>query len=316
MGKKNKNKKQKLSQAIRNVGSVLSQKEAKKVAKKTGKSVAQVTAKATNVGVGVGSRLANTVSRAVASPGGSLGQKIGTFQAKPKVTQALAPLAGLNLNKGTAYYGSSTTTTPASSSRTPNAGMSYTPATTTYNPIVLPRGTATAGGGGGGGGGGSNSSSGDGTANDGTFDAIKDLYQQQIDEARAAQEAYANQVAEQINTMQLDFGDQLAATQTAADNEIAYLNDLMMMQNQQASQTQDMLAQQAAAAEAAYAEQARQAAALGRAFVPALEPTAASVQLGDQRKTQREEANNTLSSLAITSSIGANSNPLAGLQLA
>ncbi len=305
MGKKNKNKnkKQKLSQAIRNVGKVLSQSEAKKVAKQTGKSVAQVTAKATKVGVGVGSRLANTVSRAVASPGGSLGQKIGTFQAKPKVTEALAPLAGLNLNKGTAYYGSSTTTTPGN--RTP-----------TYNPIVLPRNTATASSGGGNNNGGGNNSSGDGTANDGTFDAIKDLYQQQIDEARAAQEAYANQMAEQINAMQLDFSDQLAATQTAADNEIAYLNDLMMMQNQQASQTQDMLAQQAAAAEAAYAEQARQAAALGRAFVPALEPTAASVQLGDQRKTQREEANNTLSSLAITSSIGSNSNPLAGLQLA
>jgi hypothetical protein len=316
MGKKN--KKKKLSQAVRNVGAVLSNKEAKKVAKATGKSVAQVVAKATSKGVGIGSNLGNRVSKAVANPYGSLGQKIGTFQAKPQVTQALAPLAGLSLNKGTAYYGSSTTTTPASSSRTPNGGVTQRAATTTYNPIVLPRGTATAGGsgGGGGGGGGGSNSSGDGSANDGTFDAIKDLYQQQIDEARAAQEAYANQVAEQINAMQLDFGDQLAATQTAADNEIAYLNDLMMMQNQQAAQTQDMLAQQAAAAEAAYAEQARQAAALGRAFVPALEPTAASVQLGDQRKTQREEANNTLSSLAITSSIGSNSNPLAGLQLA
>ena len=300
MGKKN--KKKKLSRAVRNVGSVLSQSEANKIAKKTGKSVDQVMAKAVSVGVGLGSKVVNNYTP--------------TPMQKPAVTQTLAPLAGLNLNKGTAYYGSSTTTTPASSSRTPNAGMSYTPATTTYNPIVLPRGTATASSGGGNNNGGGNNSSGDGTANDGTFDAIKDLYQQQIDEARAAQEAYANQVAEQINAMQLDFNDQLAATQTAADNEIAYLTDLMMMQSQQASQTQDMLAQQAAAAEAAYAEQARQAAALGRAFVPALEPTAASVQLGDQRKTQREEANNTLSSLAITSSIGSNTNPLAGLQLA
>lgn len=172
--------------------------------------------------------------------------------------------------------------------------------------------------GGGGGGGGSSSSGGGGgsPANNGSYDNITAIYQQQMAEARAREQEMAQRVAEQIQAMQLDMNAQIAATQTAADEQIGYLNDLMMQQAADSARVQDMLGQQLSAAEAAYAEQARAAAALGRAFVPALEPTAATVQLGDQRTTQRDEVNNTLSSLAITSSIGSNANPLAGLQLA
>lgn len=160
------------------------------------------------------------------------------------------------------------------------------------------------------------SSSSSSPANNGSYDNIRAIYEQQIAEARAREQEYAQKVAEQIQAMQLDMSAQMAAAQQAADEQIGYLNDLMMKQSEDAARTQDMLGQQLSAAQAAYSEQARAAAALGRAFVPALEPTAATVQMGDQRKTEREDVNNTLSALAITSSIGANSNPLAGLQLA
>lgn len=160
------------------------------------------------------------------------------------------------------------------------------------------------------------SSSSSSPANNGSYDNIRAIYEQQMAEARAREQEYAQKVAEQIQAMQLDMSAQMAAAQQAADEQISYLNDLMMKQSEDAARTQDMLGQQLSAAQAAYSEQARAAAALGRAFVPALEPTAATVQMGDQRKTEREDVNNTLSALAITSSIGANSNPLAGLQLA
>lgn len=165
----------------------------------------------------------------------------------------------------------------------------------------------------------SNNSNGGGSsspANNGSYDNIRAIYEQQMADARAREQEFAQKVADQIQAMQLDMNDQIAAAQTAADQQVSYLNDLMMQQANDAAQVQDMLGQQLSAAQAAYSEQARAAAALGRAFVPALEPTAATVQMGDQRKTERTDVNNTLSSLAITSSIGANSNPLAGLQLA
>lgn len=161
------------------------------------------------------------------------------------------------------------------------------------------------------GGGGSSS-----PANDGSYDNIRAIYEQQMAEARAREQEYAQKAADQIQAIQLDMSAQMAAAQQAADQQMGYLNDLMMQQAEETRRTQDMLGQQLSAAQAAYSEQARAAAALGRAFVPALEPTAATVQMGDQRKTEREDTNNTLSALAITSSIGANSNPLAGLQLA
>lgn len=125
---KNKKSNQKLSQAVRNQGPILSQKEAKAVAKQTNKSVAQVVAKATQANVAIGSKLGNQISKGLAAPGGSLAQSLGIWRAKPEVTQALTPLQGLQMNKGTAYSGYSTNNSTG------------TPA---YNPIVLPRSVVT-----------------------------------------------------------------------------------------------------------------------------------------------------------------------------
>ena len=126
MAKKKNNNKPKLGQAVKKVGNVLSQSEAKQVAKQTGKSVQQVMAKAVNKGVGLGAKVVNNYTPAP--------------RQKPAVTQTLAPLANLQMNKGTVYAGSSTTHTPASSqNRGSGYGVVTTPSSTTYNPIVLPR---------------------------------------------------------------------------------------------------------------------------------------------------------------------------------
>ena len=120
-----KKKKPNLSQAVKNVGKVLTQKESKQVAKQTGKSVQQVMAKAVNAGVGLGSKVVNNYTPA---PGQT-----------PAVYKALAPLANLQMNKGTVYSGYSTTQTPSTQTRALGGGVNYTPGSTTYNPIVLPR---------------------------------------------------------------------------------------------------------------------------------------------------------------------------------
>ena len=120
-----KKKKPNLSQAVKNAGKVLSQKEAQKVANQTGKSVPQVMAKAVNTGVGLGAKVVNSYTPA---PGQT-----------PAVYKALAPLANLQMNKGTAYAGYSTTQTPSTQTRALGGGVNYTPGSTTYNPIVLPR---------------------------------------------------------------------------------------------------------------------------------------------------------------------------------
>jgi hypothetical protein len=137
-----------------------------------------------------------------------------------------------------------------------------------------------------------------------------------MDAARAQIDELKNQQVETINGLTADFSAQLAASQQSADLRIQGLNDLMLQQQQQAASTQALLQQQAQAAESAYQEQLRQADALGRAYVPTLNPSAATASLGDQRTTARQEINNSLSDLVIVSGLGTNTNPLAGLQLA
>lgn len=329
---------QKLSQAVRNVGPVMSKSEAKQVAKATGKSVEQVTAKATKVGVGLGSALVNQISKSPTAP---------------------APLQNLTLNKGTAYYGSSTTTTPSSQTRSVNGGMSYTPASTTYNPIVLPRKTAPAGGG-------NNSnqpSGGNNNANDpyqdlrGQIDAaqqtINDLQSRPVDPypqittllaeqqaaAAAQQEAMQAQAAQQQQfyeaqlaaanaqqqAMQTEASQRQQALEAQAAQQQQALQELMIQQ-QQAYDTQMAEArrqQEAMAAQAAEAQ--RQATAVANAYVPGLEPTAAAPVLGDARSMTRSSATNTLSNLSILTGLGISggvtasstaSNPLSGLQIA
>lgn len=151
--------------------------------------------------------------------------------------------------------------------------------------------------------------------NDGSYKSIESLYQQQMDAAQAKIDEMQAKQAEEIRTLTVDFGSQITGIQSAADQRVNQLRDLMLIQQQQAASTQTLLQQQAQAAQTAYQEQARQAAALSKAYIPAVEQSATTAALGDQRNTNNS-TNNTLSSLAIVSGLGTNSNLLAGLQLA
>lgn len=323
--KKNKNKGGGVNKAIKAAGPVLSNKEAKKIAKSTGKSVAQVVAKATSRGTSIGSNLTNKISKASAAPGGSLAQNLGITRANTKTLEALQPLQNLQLNKGTVYSGYSATNTPASNTRTPTqrGGSTYSAGSTTYNPIVLPRGAGGVGGAGGGGGGGG----GNGNQND-PYQDLRD----QIDQAQQTITDLQNQQADpypNLDELLAQQQAQAAAQQEAMAAQAAQqqqaLQDLMIQQ-QQAYETQMADArrqQEAMAAEAAEAQ--RQAMAVQNAYVPGLEPTAAAPALGDARNRVRSAANNTLSNLAILTGLGtsagvtatpATATPLAGLQIA
>lgn len=135
MAKKNNNS---LASAVKSVGPTLSKSEAEQIAKDTGKSVAQVVAKAVEKNVAVGAAAVNQVSKAISGPatGATTGLPASTLQ-------ILAPLQNLQMDSGTVYAGSSQYTTPATQTRTVNGGVSSTPASTTYNPIVLPKTTVT-----------------------------------------------------------------------------------------------------------------------------------------------------------------------------
>ena len=314
MAKKKNNKK--LSKAVKNVGSVLSKSEAKQVAKQTGKTTAQVMAKAQSKGVGLGSALVNQYNSKPQQPARSTAQI--------KAVAALKPLAGLQMSSGTAYYGSSTTNTPASSQ---NKGSGYgvvtTPSSTTYNPIVLPRNTATGGNNSGGG----NNNGGGGNGDD-PYQDLRD----QIDTAQQTINDLKNQPVDPYPDITDLLAEQQAATAAqqeamaaqAAQQQQA-LQDLMIQQ-QQAYETQMADArrqQEAMAAQAAEAQ--RQAMAVANAYVPGLEPTAAAPALGDARNMSRSSATNTLSNLSILTGMGvsggvtatpATASPLAGLQIA
>ena len=313
MAKKNNNKPN-LSQAVKNAGNVLSQSEAKQVAKQTGKSVQQVMAKAVDKGVGLGAKVVNNYTPAPAQ--------------KPAVTQALAPLANLQMNKGTAYYGSSTTQTPSTQTRALGGGVNYTPGSTTYNPIVLPRNTATGGG---------NNSGGNNNGNNGGNNNENDPYQDLRDQIHSAQQTITDLQNQQVDPYpnldellaqqqaQAAAQQEKMAAQAAQQQQV--LQDLMIQQ-QQAYETQMADArrqQEAMAAQAAEAQ--RQAMAVQNAYVPGLEPTAAAPALGDARNRVRSAANNTLSNLAILTGLGTSggvtatpaastATPLAGLQIA
>ena len=86
--------------------------------------------------------------------------------------------------------------------------------------------------------------------------------------------------------------------------DMAYIN----AQNQMQAQLQSATAATQAAEQ--------RAANMRNAFVPQANPSAMSVAYGDQRRRNRNDANNQLSELTIMSGLGTASNPLAGLQLA
>ena len=327
-------------------GNVLSKSEAASIAKAQDKTVAQVMAKAQDKGVALGSGLVNQFNSGKAGPNlSNLNTNLGgvAYGVNNRTAQALTQLQalqGLRMNPGTAYAGYSTTTTPARDTSTVNGGGTYTPASTTYNPIVLPRNTAiggmgggagggTAGGGGGGGaggGGGSGSGRGGGGGQgtqgyiDRQFDAYKDWAQTTIDTLTSGQGILAQQITDlqtrndqNVADIMATFNDQLAATQSSADEQIAGLQGLMMQQEQQFQQANQMQQQQAAAAQSAYEEQRRQAEALARAYVPNMEPTASNLTYGSNKK---QEDTNLLSSLTMLSPASSVSPYLAGLQIA
>jgi hypothetical protein len=126
----------------RNVGQVLSRSEARRLSRETGRSVADISNRASERGVGIGSALGNQLGRAMASPYGQDARRMGIgYSDDPKSRAALEGLRGLQMQKGQAYYGSTTTTTPGSMTGFKDS-RSYTPGTTTTTPIVLPRGFA------------------------------------------------------------------------------------------------------------------------------------------------------------------------------
>lgn len=328
-------------------GNVLSKSEAASIAKAQDKTVAQVMAKAQDQGVALGSGLVNQFNSGKAGPNlsnlntsiGNTPIPIGVNNRTAQALTQLQALQGLRMNPGTAYAGYSTTTTPARDTSTVHGGGTYTPASTTYNPIVLPRNTAiggvsggaggaAAGGGmGGGGGGGAGGGGGGGGGRQGTqgyidrqFDAYKDWAQTTIDTLTSGQGILAQQITDlqarndqNVADIMATFSDQLAATQSSADEQIAGLQGLMMQQEQQFQQANQMQQQQAAAAQSAYEEQRRQAEALARAYVPNMEPTASNLTYGSNRK---QEDANLLSSLTMLSPASSVSPYLAGLQIA
>lgn len=338
--------------SVASAGPVLSKSEAKSIADARGQTVAQVMARAQDNGVALGAGLVNAFNNNKLGPSGSsplaamgLGVNAGTQRA----LQQLQALQGLQMNKGTAYAGYSTTNTPAYNSGNSKSGSTYIPASTTYNPIVLPRSmvsgmAAAAGGGGGAGGtggggagGGAGGAGGTGGAGGGAggkggnkpgtqgyineqFDAYKQWAQTTIDTLTSGQDILAQQITDlqtrndqNVADIMATFNDQIAATQSAADQQVTGLQNLMMQQEQQFQQASAAQQQQAAAAQAAYEEQRRQAEALARAYVPNMEPTASNLTYGSNKK---QEETNLLSSLTMLSPSSSVSPYLAGLQIA
>lgn len=294
---------------FKQAGKVLSQSEVQSIAKAKDITPTEVISRAIDQGIGIGSKVVANYN----TPGG-----LGTF-VYSGTPDNLRPLQNLSIPKGTAYFGSSTTSTPAS--RDMNSG--YTAGSTTYNPIVLPRNTATGTGTGGG------NNTGDGTGNQ------DDPYQELRDQIAQAQQTITDLQNQQVDPypeltdllaqQQAQAAAQQEAMAAQAAQQQQALQDLMIQQ-QQAYETQMADArrqQEAMAAQAAEAQ--RQAMAVQNARVPGLEPTATAPALGDARNATRNSATNTLSNLAILTGLGtsagvtatpATATPLAGLQIA
>jgi len=144
--------KKKLAAAVKSAGANVSNDEALKIADQTGKTVAQVMAKAVTQGATLGANLVNNYNRGNLGPNG---QNVTNFGGVPigmgangattRAIASLAPLQGLQMGRGQVYAGSTTTTTPGRSGTSPSSGSWHTPGTTTYNPIVLPKGLTAAG---------------------------------------------------------------------------------------------------------------------------------------------------------------------------
>jgi hypothetical protein len=153
-----------------------------------------------------------------------------------------------------------------------------------------------------------------------TLDTYIDQAQQNIAATQAKQVAPA---PDPLAAIVAAMAQQNTANQEAATQQQAALQQLMIQQ-QTAYQTQMAESQRQQTEMAARAaESARQTEAMQRAFIPALEPTAAAPMLGDTRTavTSRSSATNTLSNLAILTGVNGSTSAgattsLAGLQIA
>ena len=116
--------------------------------------------------------------------------------------------------------------------------------------------------------------------------------------------------------LEAGFGEQLGRQQEAFDLQVFGLQQQAQRQREDLQSANSFMQQQVGAANAAAAAAEQRAYNMRNAFVPQANPTALSVNYGDQRMTSRKKENNQLSDLTILSGLGTTSNPLAGLQLA
>lgn len=132
---------------------------------------------------------------------------------------------------------------------------------------------------------------------------------------------FDNAAATALKALQIQLQQQNQAMMQQADEQSRFLRETMQAQQLQYTAQLEQSRQQQAALQAQAAEQRKQSEALQRAYVPNLEPTAASPSIGDARRITRNAANNTLSTLAVLTGIGGTgpsgaASTLAGLQIA
>lgn len=109
---------------------------------------------------------------------------------------------------------------------------------------------------------------------------------------------------------------ELSAMNNLFGQQIAGVNQQMLLQQQDFENAQAFTQQQLEAANAAFLKEQQRSANLGNAYIPQSNPNAMSIGYGDGRVSGRKQKNNQLSDLSLISGLGTQKNPLAGLQLA
>lgn len=138
-----------------------------------------------------------------------------------------------------------------------------------------------------------------------------------LNKARAAdRDAFAGQIDGMntlINNLQMEtdsivqgYEDKIATDQQQFQDSMGVLRDAYAMQGDQMSRMNQI-----------YAEQAKKAENMKKAYIPTSNQTAGNPLVGDRRKGRKaSDRGSSLSSLTISTGLGRNANPLAGLQLA
>ena len=146
----------------------------------------------------------------------------------------------------------------------------------------------------------------------GLRDELKDLKDaRQLDRA-----AYGEEIGNlntMINNLQMDTKDLVSGYETKiADDRQAYNDSLGLLKDAYTLQEQ-----QTAEMNKIYADQNRRANNMRRAYIPSSNQVAGNPMVGDRRKGRKAaDRKSALSSLTISTGLGRNANPLAGLQLA